>query len=613
MADSRDLTIILNLKDQVSKQLKGLEGKINDLQPAFKKMAAAGTIAFGAISTFGGFAIKQAAIAEGAYNKFNTVFGKNSDDMLAFVKELRQTMPSATSDIVKMAADLQDLLVPLGLSRDSATELSKGFLEVSNKIAAFNDVEPTEVLEAMKSALAGSSEPLRRFGVNALETSLETRAMQEGLLKAGQSFKDLDPNVKNQIRAQALLAQVIDNSADAINGFADNNDSFIRRQQNLQATLKETQEAIGGPLLKTFDNLLKKVQPVVTQVGDWVEKNPELTEKILLLSAGIAGLVAVIGTLGFVLPAIITGFGLLFSPITLVIAVIAGLVYGVTQLVKHWDVVQEKIYSVWGAVQGFLLGVWQNIKDTSASVWNGIVEYFTGIWDTLKAIFTVSVNFLVGLVVTAFEMLGIDIVGVMTSIGESIQFGLELVQTIWTTIWGVIFDYFTTQFEMWKKMIEFVAPYVSAVWTKAKEIISNVWSSIWESLTSLTNQGIDKLKAPIEAVIQWLQEKIASIKRSLASIGESVGGFLGGVVQKGAAITGLRASGGPVSAGGSYIVGEQGPELFVPRGSGSIVPNGAGGITVNVVVNGDVSGQELVEKVQESMMQSLRMNTKLAL
>jgi phage-related minor tail protein len=35
-----------------------------------------------------------------------------------------------------------------------------------------------------------------------------------------------------------------------------------------------------------------------------------------------------------------------------------------------------------------------------------------------------------------------------------------------------------------------------------------------------------------------------------------------------------RAAGGPVSGGQAYIVGEQGPELFVPRASGTIVPNG---------------------------------------
>jgi phage-related minor tail protein len=49
-----------------------------------------------------------------------------------------------------------------------------------------------------------------------------------------------------------------------------------------------------------------------------------------------------------------------------------------------------------------------------------------------------------------------------------------------------------------------------------------------------------------------------------------------------------RASGGPVSANTPYMVGEKGPELFMPSGSGTIIPNGAtgqmGGVT-NVTNN----------------------------
>lgn len=50
-----------------------------------------------------------------------------------------------------------------------------------------------------------------------------------------------------------------------------------------------------------------------------------------------------------------------------------------------------------------------------------------------------------------------------------------------------------------------------------------------------------------------------------------------------------RASGGPVSANTPYIVGERGPELFVPNASGRIVPNDEtaklGGMTVNMIIN----------------------------
>ena len=56
----------------------------------------------------------------------------------------------------------------------------------------------------------------------------------------------------------------------------------------------------------------------------------------------------------------------------------------------------------------------------------------------------------------------------------------------------------------------------------------------------------------------------------------------------------FRANGGPVSSGKNYIVGERGPEMFVPNSGGRIVSNEnlAGGST-NVVVNVDASGSSV--------------------
>jgi tape measure domain-containing protein len=57
---------------------------------------------------------------------------------------------------------------------------------------------------------------------------------------------------------------------------------------------------------------------------------------------------------------------------------------------------------------------------------------------------------------------------------------------------------------------------------------------------------------------------------------------------------GRRAAGGPVTSGSPYIVGERGPELFVPGRSGTIVPNNKlGGGSTSVVVNVDASGSKV--------------------
>ncbi len=63
-----------------------------------------------------------------------------------------------------------------------------------------------------------------------------------------------------------------------------------------------------------------------------------------------------------------------------------------------------------------------------------------------------------------------------------------------------------------------------------------------------------------------------------------------------------RANGGSVAGGSPYIVGERGPELFVPGRSGTIVPNDkmGGGGNVSVVVNVDASGSNVEGDAEDS-------------
>lgn len=74
------------------------------------------------------------------------------------------------------------------------------------------------------------------------------------------------------------------------------------------------------------------------------------------------------------------------------------------------------------------------------------------------------------------------------------------------------------------------------------------------------------------------------------------GGWVGDLFKWFGSFGGGRASGGPVQAGRPYLVGERGPEIVVPRNSGTVLPNGtglAGGNIFNVIVQGDASENTL--------------------
>lgn len=75
---------------------------------------------------------------------------------------------------------------------------------------------------------------------------------------------------------------------------------------------------------------------------------------------------------------------------------------------------------------------------------------------------------------------------------------------------------------------------------------------------------------------QAVQAGIGSIGGATGAQGSGIGGLLTGLVSS---IFGLpgRATGGPVAPGKGYLVGERGPELFVPTSAGRVEPSVGGG------------------------------------
>ena len=119
---------------------------------------------------------------------------------------------------------------------------------------------------------------------------------------------------------------------------------------------------------------------------------------------------------------------------------------------------------------------------------------------------------------------------------------------------------------------------------KALEKLESMYKAIGQSVSS----GIvDALSAAVEGT-KSLADVASQTLRQVANIllQFGVNTALGSIPGFGDF---FKAKGGPVSGGSPYMVGEKGPELFVPNTSGNIVPNnklgGGGGGSTNVVVN----------------------------
>ncbi len=131
-----------------------------------------------------------------------------------------------------------------------------------------------------------------------------------------------------------------------------------------------------------------------------------------------------------------------------------------------------------------------------------------------------------------------------------------------------------------------------------KDIYTDIGMSIKSGIVDAIQGAVDGTKTLGEVasgVLKNIANKLLDVAINMALFGAISGTGTGGGLLGALFKPKPRANGGPVTGGSPYIVGERGPELFVPGRSGSIVPNNqlAGGGDTNVVVNVDASGSKV--------------------
>lgn len=138
----------------------------------------------------------------------------------------------------------------------------------------------------------------------------------------------------------------------------------------------------------------------------------------------------------------------------------------------------------------------------------------------------------------------------------------------------------------------------------------------------------EKLRGVLGGIAQDIARIIVrqTVTTPLAGLAMSalsgIGGFFGGLFAGPGDIRGPggstsvpfggpRAMGGPVSGGTAYLVGEQGPELFMPGSSGRIIPNGqtSGGTVVHQTINISVGVAQTVRAELASLMPAIKRQT----
>lgn len=571
-------------------------------------------------------------------------------NMLLTFKDIKNGVGEGNDIFNQATSIMTDMSVAMGTDASkTAVQLGKALNDPIKGISALSKVGVTftdqqrEQIKAMVEA--GDVAGAQKIILAELNSEFGGSAEAFGDTTAGKvaKLKNLFGDFQEALAAKLLpvITKVADWLADKIPAAS----------ALIQAKLVElgpTFDKIAGyaeDVVGALGRFAERMRPVVEAIASFIAKNP---------APFLGALATVIG--GALVTATVAWGVSLFaalSPIYLVVAAVALVAGGLIYAYQHFEGFRNVVDGVASWLTGTALPAIQSFAAMVAAGFGELVGWVQTHWGQIKgyiegAINTVAtiVGGVIGALKVAWQTWGDELVAIAQTmwgyIKGTVENGIKLVKGVIDVVMGIIRG-------DWSKVWDGLKGIVGAIWGQIKlaaetglELLGTAISAAWDAIKLVASTAWDKFKTIVSDAIDGAVEFVKKLPgRIVAAIGDLgsklyqagkdlIAGLVRGIRDALPDITsvlsgipGIGAIGGAIgipgfAAGGRppvgrlAVVGERGPELFVPDRAGTIVPaaptrsllgGGRGGDTyVTIQMHGPVlDGRELGRLAAEGL------------
>jgi len=511
---------------ELNKTARTLEKTAGKLNAPFAAAAKGFAIAAGAAVVVGGAmfaAAKAAADEEASIARLDAALAANTK----ITEDQRKQMDAAIETRKNLAFSDDDLrdslarLVPRTGDVTKAIELQG----LATDFARLRNIDLKTATEVVGKVFSGNTGILSRYGITVGKGTTATEAL-------------------------ALMQEQAAGSADA---YANTTAGMMETIQN---TLDDVVEDIGGVVLPILSEVLTffrdEILPRIRDFG--IAFANAFTQAVEFLRPFITTMVTQ------VLPAIINVAG----------AIIGKLVEAFKAIAKFVSENIGIILVVVGAYTAFTIAV-------------NIAAAAVGAYRTIMALTNLTMQSFGGPIVVAIALIAALVAGLIIAYNSSEDF---------RNIVNAIFDAIKPVLKILGDLFLMVGTTIVRAFGAAFDIVKSLVALLWgdgKGPLAIAVGAIGDLFGGLGEIIGFfvgLVQGALDIVQKLINLANNLP-FIGGFLPAQGTRTKRereRALGGPVTGGQQYMVGERGPELFVPNQSGSIVPNNSLGGQINVTV-----------------------------
>ena len=486
-------SLVVKLVGDVSDFESAMEGAEKKMKNIGKSLTGVGTKMTAGVTLpivgMGLVAVNAASDMEESMSKVDVVFGDNAAAIIAWSEDASTAMGMPQQEALEAVGTYGNLLQSIGIIPDMAADMSTEFIGLASDLASFNNASPEETLLALRSALTGEFEPMKRFGVALNQAAISEQAVAMGLVEVGDK---LTPAIK----AQAGYALIMEQTTLAQGDFVRTSEGLANSQRILSSQFQDTAASIGEQLLPIAMDLINWLRGLLESFQGL---SPEM-QRIIIIVAGVAAAIGplllivgtLIGAIGSIIPVVTAVAAVLSGPILLVIgAVIAIIALLALAWKNNWGDIQGKTKAVIDWIRNKI----QVALDWIKSFWDQhgeqIMASVQAIWDGVKAIF----DWFVGIVQEVFAAFQLAFSGDWEGFGEKLR-------------------------EIWDGAWEDIKAALSAAWEFISTAVSDGIAAIikWFHETDWLQVGKDIIQGiadGISAATQWVINAVISVAEAI--------------------------------------------------------------------------------------------------
>lgn len=413
------------------------------VEAAFGSAALPAGAALGAIALGAAKASQSASDLEQSAGAVESVFKGSADEVKSFGEQSAKSVGLAQSEYQQMAAVVGAQLKGMGKSTDGLAGQTDDLIKIASDLAATYGGDTATAVEAVSSLLRGERDPIEKYGVALKQVDIDARLASEGIVtaekaaakqakthravevatkayaaalkagdpvavkaaratltqaqnadKAAKSVKGLDSDQMKLATANATLALLTQQTADAQGAFTRETDTAAHAQQVANAQIEDATAALGTALLPVIVTVTGFLGNMATVVKD----NATAFQIIIgIVAAVAAGILAVnvafkvyrAATLAVTAAQWLLNAAMSANPIGIVVIAVAALAAGLVLLWNNSETFRRIVTAAFNAVLSVVQGVVKWITDAFGKL--GVI--LAGPWKVFQDAVAKAVGF----------------------------------------------------------------------------------------------------------------------------------------------------------------------------------------------------------------------------